>query len=149
MTNLCQRSDVEDIFGVDNVAKWADKDKDQIAAKIAARIAKAITAATANFYDQLRGGVYKIPFTTPDRTSIDLCARLVGVWLYESSGIEDWDPDTGTPGHILTWHRDHVYRELKKIRDGIRRIEQTRVSGNLPAVVASANWDDPPASEEE
>lgn len=146
---LCERADIEAIFGKDNVAKWADLDEGQSPAKIASRIARAIADTTVDFYDRIRGGVYLIPFATPDRTSIGLCARLAGVWLYESRGVEDWDPETGTPGHILTWHRDHAYKELEKIKNGRRRIEQTRVSGDLPAVVASAGWDNPPASERE
>ena len=146
--DLCVRGDTEAIFGIGNVAKWADLDEDQSATKIAARIGRAIIYATTDFYDRLRGGVVAIPFTTPDHTSISLCARLAGVWLYESRGVEDWDPETGAPGHILTWHRDHVYRELNKIKNGQRRIEQTRVSEDLPAAVLSANWDNPPASED-
>ena len=136
ITDICVQADIEDIFGVDNVAKWADKDEDQNATKIAARIAKAIDYATADFYDRIRGGVLTIPFTTFDRTSVGLCARLAGVWLYEAWGVED----SKDGRHILTWHRDQVYRELDKIRTGVRRLNQTITSDSFPGIVNSDDW---------
>ena len=80
-TIYCQRSDVEDIFGVANVARWADLDNDQDATKIANRISRAIVWATAEMEDRLRNGPYQVPLTGTSATVVDLCAKLAGVWL--------------------------------------------------------------------
>ncbi len=137
LTDICTKADIEAIFGADNVAKWADKDEDQNTTKINTRIASAIDYATADFYDRLRGGVVTIPFTSFDRTSVDLCSRLAGVWLYEAWGLEDSQDGV----HLLTRHRKHAYGELERIRTGVRRLDQTTSKITTPGVVNSSDWD--------
>ena len=119
--------DLNAIFGPDNIQAWADLDNDDDADKIDARITAAIAVADAQIDDFLRGSHYTVPIandagSTP--TSItDLSARYAGVWLYESRGVENFDENTGRPLHLLAWHRSHVYRALREIREGVRRID--------------------------
>ena len=43
----CERTDIEDVFGIGNVASWADLDNDKSPVKIKARIERAIAKASA------------------------------------------------------------------------------------------------------
>ncbi len=122
-TIYCQRSDVEDVFGVVNVARWADLDNDQDATKIANRINRAIVWATAEMEDRLRNGPYQVPLTGTSATVVDLCAKLAGVWLYESRGTQDFNTETGQPYHRLQYARQYVETALAEIRAGKRRLD--------------------------
>ncbi|MBN2024952.1 MAG: DUF1320 family protein [Pirellulales bacterium] len=125
----CVRADVENVFGAHNVRKWADVENHGNGAHIGGRIARAIAAATAEIDDRLRGGPYLVPIATVPTTIRQLAARLAGVWLYESRGIEDFDEVTGRAIHRLAWHREHVDRVLKEIMAGGRRLDAALASG--------------------
>lgn len=140
----CARSDVEGIFGTDNVTKWADVDEDENAATITARITTAIGVATNDVDVRLRGGPYTIPFSEVDLLVRDVTARLAGVWLYESRGIEDFNPQTGQAIHLLSWHRSHAYKTLKEIKTQKLRLGIDAATEDMPVVVGSADWDEPP-----
>lgn len=117
------RADVEQVFGVENVKKWADLDNDQDPTKISTRIASMITDADAEIESRLRGSVVKLPFATPvDRLVVKLSATLAGVLLYEARGVQDFDEVTGAPQHRLTWHRSQVQRTIRDLRAGRLRI---------------------------
>ena len=53
---ISDRDDLEGMFGVDNIAQWADLDNNQNAANILTRITAAVDYAEAEVYDRLRGG---------------------------------------------------------------------------------------------
>ncbi len=125
----CVRADVESVFGHHNIQKWADIENHGNGAHIGGRIARAIEAATAEIDDRLRGGPYLVPIATVPTTIRQLAARLAGVWLYESRGIEDFDEATGRAIHRLAWHREHVDRVLKEIMAGGRRLDAALASG--------------------
>ena len=55
MSTYCVRADVEAVYGTGNVAKWADLNNNGSAGEITARIAWAITAASNEIDDMLRG----------------------------------------------------------------------------------------------
>jgi phage gp36-like protein len=124
------RTDVEQVFGPINVAKWADLDNDEDAAKIAARIVTALAWADAEIDDRLRGGVYSLPLqgTTGSlpATIVDLAANLAGVWLYEARGVQDFAEDTGIPFHRLSYSRKRCESALTSIRNGSRLIDCLR-----------------------
>jgi hypothetical protein len=116
----CDRGDIEDIFGIENVKVWADLDNDHDVVKIAARIVVAIDKATEWIDDHLRDSIYTIPLVAEDggnlpATVIDMCATRAGVWLYEARGVQDFDSETGTPLHRLGWHRKNADRTMLKI----------------------------------
>lgn len=106
------RSDVECIYGVTNVSKWADLDNDGNISAISGRISDAIHQADAIIDAYLLEGPYEIPFTKPyDEVVVDMSARLAGVLLYEGRGITDSDISR----HQLIWHRENVFNTLKNI----------------------------------
>ena len=117
------RTDVEAVFGVENAEKWADLENDQVAADITARIAAALAFAEDEIDNRLRGGPYVVPLTTPvERIIVDVAAKLAGVWLYESRGVADFDPETGRPQHKLHWHKKDASRKLDDLLSGRRRL---------------------------
>ena len=117
--SYCQRSDIEDIFGVTNVAQWADLDNDEKAAKITARIARAIAVADAEVDSRLRGSPLTVPVVdsagdTPVLIT-DVAARLAGVWLYENRGVQD-APEDSNGEHRLSGHRRRAEKQLAMFR---------------------------------
>lgn len=112
--SYCDRDDVEAIFGVQHVLKYADLDGDQNDTKIATRITWAITVADAEIDDALRMSSHQvIPIVSQDGTTptmiTHLSAILAGIWLYEFRGGEDINAVTGQRMHryafLRTWGR--------------------------------------------
>jgi len=125
----CDGEDVIQCYGERNVEAWADLDNDGDETKISNRIAQAIVSATAHIDDTMRDSIYEIPFTTGDsddtvpRTIADLCAMLAGVWLYESRGVVDFDPNTGQQVHRLSWQRRRCQDTLEGLHRGALRLD--------------------------
>lgn len=118
MSDYCTRSDIEAVFGRTNVAKWADLDNDGTNAKIDARIAVAIEAATREVNNRLRGGVYAVPVLGDDGTIREIAATLAGCWLYDIRGYQDYNPETGAPEHRYAPIRRRAEADLAAIRTG-------------------------------
>jgi len=74
------KADVENTFGVDNVAAWSDLTG--AGSADATRIALAITYAEGLINDSFRDGRYAIPFSPIPVVLKDWCAKLAGVWLF-------------------------------------------------------------------
>jgi len=86
------RSNVEDQFGVNNIADWADLDRDEDATKITNRITTAISYAEALVEGKLRTSRYLVPFSnTSDPLIQSICAIYAGEFLYRSRGLRDLD----------------------------------------------------------
>lgn len=89
----CTRDDIENVFGRENVIKWADLDGAEDAAHVSTRVTWAITKADEEIDDRLRGTHYRVPLAnssgnTPEDVK-DLSASLAGIRLHDSRGIED------------------------------------------------------------
>lgn len=137
-SGYCLRSDIEDVFGPKNVFSYADKDrdKDPLGTKVPARIARAITASSALINAMLGGGVYTIPLVylgVVEPIVVDWCSKLSGMWLYNSSGLQD----TVTPGAddpIANQYRTmmkEVKNQILMAKSGLIRLTAQRsVSGN-------------------
>lgn len=92
------QSDLEDIFGKDNIAVWSNLDGEPDADAV--RIAKAIEYAEEDIENRFRGGKYALPFSPAAKVIKDWCAKLAGLWLFESrpgfkSSDEAWEGYTG------------------------------------------------------
>lgn len=122
------QSDVENLFGVENVKRWSQLDPD-LTTVDATRVDAALDYAEGQIHTKLRGGIYAIPLVLTDESVElikDIQARLAGVWLYESRGIDDYDVETGRPIHRLGWHARHARSMLQQIRAGVIRLQATR-----------------------
>lgn len=111
------RLDIENIFGVFNVSKWADIDGQTHPVAIIARITEALTLITEEIDDILRGGPYTIPFTVVPSMIKRICATLAGIWLYEARGVTDTDAN-GQPLHKYVSMKQDAYSKLQAIRCG-------------------------------
>jgi phage gp36-like protein len=136
------RSDIEDVFGEDNVLKWADLDNDQVTSKIAARIATALADVDAYVNDFLRAGPYTVPLTATYRTVTRAAATLAGVWLYEARGVQDVNDVTGAPLHKLAWHKRSAEDILRRIVSGGIRLDDENAATMIPQVVLDEDEDD-------
>lgn len=124
----CTRSDIEDVYGIENVKKWADLDSNGDSERIAARILRSISFADDRIDNSLRDGLYAVPFASPVPTTIArLSAEIAGLWLYEARGAEDVDEVTGIPRHRYRHRSQEISRELRKIQAGQIRLNATTV----------------------
>ena len=134
----CIRTSIEAIFGAINVAAWADLDDDQDDVKIDARITEAICYTADDIDNELRNGPYVLPLVTSagvvPRTVTGLNAKLAGIWLYESRGVEDFDPDTGVPAHRLTFAKTEAQTKLRRIATRDLKIDAVLVVEEVPKV---------------
>ena len=76
------KTDIESVFGKDNVARWSNLDGETGAD--ATRITTAIAVADEDIENRFRGGRYAIPFIVASETVKSWCARLAGIWLFEN-----------------------------------------------------------------
>lgn len=118
------------IFGAINIQKWADVDNDEDPTKIAARIAWALTQATARVDSMLSTGRYSNYLDDP--LIEDVVARLAGVLLYDSRGITDAE-DNENP---VSKHQSYVDTTLRRIQSGALKLTTATLAyTNIPGVV--------------
>ncbi len=110
------QSDIENVFGIDNIARWSQMDNDVDTADTT-RIQQAIDTAETSVDDSFRNSEYKIPFTgTISSTIINWCAIIAGAWLYQNRGHLDTGTEDG----------EKYDRRLKAVREDILKY-QTRI----------------------
>lgn len=126
------RADSNQIFGKQNVDRWADIQNLEKDEEITARINWAITEAYNQINARLSGCRYTVPFeTTIDPVIVTLSARLVGVLLYDLRKLVD-SPDFDEMG----WHRVIVERTYKQIHGGqLRLVNYTQTSVEYPQAI--------------
>ena len=132
------RTNIENIFGTDNVRIWADIDNTDDAAFITTRVNWALEAAEAEMDILLGGRGYVIPVVADPIPIIlrDMTAKLAAIKLYESRGVKDWDAATGRPQHALMWHQKQVNDWLTGFRAGLISIPGLdKTTTNAPGVV--------------
>lgn len=131
MSTYCTRAQIEAVFGVSEVQKWADLDEDADGdandADVVARIARAIAVASAEIDDFVRGMPYVTPLADADgntpTTIENIAATMAGVWLYEARGSQDFSPKSGDPYHRLAFKRTEARRFLQQLREGDRKLD--------------------------
>lgn len=124
MSTYCVQADIENIFGIENVKQWSDIEN--VGAVNATRITASIAFGSERVDDVARVMSYAIPLAseagdTPV-TVTDLAATLAGIWLYESTGSQDYNPQTGETIHRLEFKRRGAEQTLADIRDQRIRI---------------------------
>lgn len=84
-------SDIDDMFGVENVTRWSQLDPDLVS-RDTSRVSRAIERAESHIDDRFRGSQYVVPITgtsgVPSKVKEWACKRA-GVWLYMSRGHLD------------------------------------------------------------
>lgn len=113
----CVRTDVEQLFGTTNVARWSDLDNDEDATKIEDRITYACEEAYVEINSLLRSTRYTVPFESPySREIVTLAATFAGIWLYEAKGYNDEEGEARRYAGV----RKRFYQRAKAIVMGAR-----------------------------
>lgn len=129
MSTYCTQSQIEDVFGIENVKQWSDLDNSGATNKD--RIERAIEVVSERIDDVVRITNYKIPLADEDAaisvSLSDLAATMAGIWLYEARGSQDFNPQTGEVAHRLEFKRQRAEQMLNDIRD--QRIRLNALKG--------------------
>lgn len=132
------RTDLNNVFGKNNIDAWADLDGNEDGPTITARIDAAIVTADDMVDSFMRNGPYTLPLKNQAaQTPIiirDVSSKLAGVWLYEARGVLDMTPD-GAPMHRLQWHKKSAMEILRKLVAGILRLDNVTVKSFAPEVI--------------
>lgn len=111
------RSELDLLFGSDNVDKWADLDNDGDASKITDRIDWAVREATEDARLRLVGSpVVASRLSCAPRPLRIAVTKLAGVLLYEARGVVDTSDEEGR--HRLTTHRKQAEVFFRNVRAG-------------------------------
>lgn len=119
--SYCDRPNVEDIFGIDNVIKWADLDNNRVAESIQARVDWACARATVDIDAQFRGSRYKVPFVAPyDSSVVHLTAIRAGLLLHDNRGVTANESASSDPFAMM---RKEFTDTIKKVKRGVLRFD--------------------------
>ena len=124
MGTYISQSDIEDVYGVANVAQWSviEPTGDPTTANTT-RTAAAITYAESYVEDRMRASRYAVPMSASGGSFPpvvkDWMARLAGVWLYESRAGRGGSNDEDSP---VTGHRAAVSMEINAAVSGMQRL---------------------------
>lgn len=129
-----ERSNIEDIYGVTNVEKWADLDNDGDATKITNRITAAITRADDELDNRLRESRYVVPFTTAPSAIEYLSALYAGIWLYSNRGVTDYNAD-GEAQDQLQHQRNDFDEKVRMIHAGTYILDVSSSVKTYPQVI--------------
>lgn len=131
------RADSDNIFGSDNINKWADLNNREIKKEIENRLTWAIAEAKTQIDSRLLGCAYTVPFelvnSVYDPVIVTLSARLVGVILYDSRHLVDIDRFDE-----VQYHRQIVDRQYVEIHAGrIKLLAYSPTAVSYPQAVDS------------
>ena len=115
------RSDLENIYGTKNVARWADIENTGVATTIDARINWALVLSYDFVNNKLFGGPYNVPLQGNYPMIVTTQAQLACVYLYESRGLTNVD-EQGNPIHQLEQGKKWAENILLQIRGGTIRL---------------------------
>lgn len=136
------RKNVEDIFGIQNVRKWADLDNDGDTLAIATRINNSLADALEYLYSRLRMR-YTVPFANPPRTIKYLNALDAGIRLYDGRLIVANDPpaqdQVGKHRKQYKWQLREILSGQLHLVDGLSGDEITLAGVNYPSAVTSTD----------
>lgn len=128
------QSDIENVFGTDNVRKWSNLDNNVTGANTT-RIATAIALADRQIDNMLRRSKYAVPLQGTHGALVEVTnwsATLAGVWLYEARGLEDTNEITGQLVSKFSGHRRRVENEIKAVLSGKIELAANRQESRSP-----------------
>jgi phage gp36-like protein len=118
------QSDIESVYGVENVARWSNLDNSTTLAD-AARIAASIAYAESYVQGRFRQSRYVLPFSGGDMTLVrDWCAKIAGVWLYESRGLQGVG-DGQESANAVRSQKTQVNADIDLVLRGSRTLDLT------------------------
>lgn len=135
MGRYIQQSDLENVFGSDNIVVWSNLDNSTDSANTT-RINAAISYAEEDVENRFRDGRYTVPFVGASgsipKVIVDWMAKIAGAWLYESRPqkfTEDENSEEINFGRI----RRHVDTDIKLYVSGQRRVNLALAERSTPS----------------
>ena len=131
------QSDIEDRFGVDNVAQWSNLENESTTADTA-RIANAIAFAGQEIDDRFRNSEYVVPLSAAGSSGLlpvtGWAAALAGAWLFQSRLMRG---NAAGNAETVMFQRRAAQEEMDLYLAGCRRLDCTRKARmqNFPQVV--------------
>lgn len=124
--SYCERTDIEDRYGVANVLDWADLDDDGHATKITNRIASTIDYASTFIDDRLRSSKlnYQLPISVDGATPStlkDIARRIAGYYLSTARGTHRYDQKGNPLSHLHSDYKEAMAM-LQQIVDGLLKM---------------------------
>lgn len=138
------QQDIEDWFGIDNVASWSQLDN-EVATADETRIARALAYADRQIDRELRTAGVSVPVATSSADFDllgDIAAEMAGVWLYLARGKQDLGGgETGAAmAGKMDDHRKHADDELTDlIADGIDGASRFSDTSGAPLNIVAGN----------
>ncbi len=116
------QGDIEDVFGVDNVAVWSNLQNDSTSADTS-RITTAIAYAEQEVNDRFRMSMYQVPFTESESGGLypvkNWCAVLAGAWLFRSRLLRGQGGDGAA---LIVGQRSAALNEMDEYLSGARQL---------------------------
>lgn len=141
--DYCTQSDIEDIFGTQNVAQWSNLDNVTQTADTN-RIARALQHATDEINTTFRGGIYAVPLVLNSGagTVVAWAAKIAGIWMYNNRG--QLDTITAADGSTHQYNKysgmlRDVYTRMKNVKNNIDQIDAARSNVVSTPAVAMGN----------
>ena len=130
MTNYIVQTDIESVFGADNIATWSNLDNLDASANTD-RITSAINYAESVIDDRFRNTRYTVPLQGDGAVLYvvkDWAAKLAGIWLYQSRGTHDDNEE----GDKLSDVKESVYAEMDTYLSGGREFPAIYGHSDVP-----------------
>lgn len=134
--------DVEDWYGIDNVAQWSQLDNNLATADFI-RVARALAYADRQIDRELKTGGYIAPIASSSadfKLLTDIAAEMAGAWLYFARGLRD--TSEAMDGKMEA-HRKHAEDELQDLIadgiDGVLLAGTDAVGGGIQTVAPAAD----------
>jgi phage gp36-like protein len=122
------QGDIEDRFGVANVAAWSQTGGAAAANGLpladVGRIQRSLDASDAEIDGLMQDGPYIVPLAAGADAAIvtNWSATLAGVWLYQTRGLRDDTRD----GNKYTALRAGILLEMQQYKSGVKRLRAAR-----------------------
>lgn len=126
MGTYISQTDVENVFGVDNVKTWSDIDAS--GSTDTTRVAKGISVAEEDVENRFRDGDYAVPFSSAVETLKDFMAKLAGLWLYENRPKHSSDDNNEYYAKL----REQVDIDIEAYTSGQRKLNINRSETDTP-----------------
>lgn len=115
------RDDMENVYGRENVRKWADIENTGDSDYVAQRVSWALSRSDSIINDMMKNGPYTIPFESPYPDAVVYFAAVqAGIVLYDARGLSEAEPENDN----LAMHRKAFMGFIYGLRNGSRRLTE-------------------------
>lgn len=114
MANYTDKTGMENVFGMQNINRWADLENNEDVNFIKRRITWAAELSTEHINGRLKNGKYSVPFTAIPKIIVHASSLLGGMLLYDGRSIGPSE----SPKDQVARHRKEFNRLINDIQSG-------------------------------